>query len=57
MFNRRDGGDLAGKLKLLIDSPEKRKEMGRKARERVMENFDVERQTEKLVTLYKKLTV
>jgi glycosyltransferase involved in cell wall biosynthesis len=56
LFNRRDGDDLANKLKLLIDSSEKRIEMGRKARERVIENFDVEKQTEKLISLYNRLT-
>ncbi len=56
LFNRRDGNDLANKLKLLIDSPEKRIKMGIAARQRVIENFDVEKQTEKLISLYNKLT-
>ena len=56
LFNRRDGNDLANKLKLLIDSPEKRTKMGIAARQRVIENFDVEKQTEKLIALYNKLT-
>lgn len=55
LFNRRDGEDLADKLKLLIDSPEKRIEMGRRARDRVIENFDLERQTEKLIALYQRI--
>ena len=57
LFNRRDGDDLADKLKLQIDSPQKRIEMGKAARERVMENFDVKKQTEKLIALYQRIVI
>ncbi len=56
LFNRRDGDDLADKLKLLIDSSEKRTEMGIAARKRVIENFDVEKQIQKLITFYQRIT-
>ena len=56
LFNRKDGDDLANKLKLLIDSPEIRKELGKAAREHVVENFDVEKQTEKLISFYQRIT-
>jgi glycosyltransferase involved in cell wall biosynthesis len=55
LFNRKDGDDLSDKLKLLINSPEKRTEMSKAARKRVIENFDVEKQTEKLISLYNNL--
>jgi len=56
LFSRKDGDDLTVKLKLMIDSPEKRIEMGKAARERVLKNFDVEKQTEKLIALYQRIT-
>lgn len=56
LFNRKDGDDLADKLKLLIDSPERREELGKAAREHVVENFDVEKQTEKLISFYQRIT-
>lgn len=54
-FNKKDSDDLAEKLKLLIDFPEKRIQMGKAARERVIKNFDLEKQTQKLVELYNRL--
>lgn len=56
LFNRRDRNDLVNKLKLLVDSPEKRKNMGKAARQRVIEHFNVEKQTEKLIAFYQKIT-
>jgi glycosyltransferase involved in cell wall biosynthesis len=56
LFNRRDGDDLVDKLKLLIDSPEERRELGKAARKRVVENFDLEKQTEKLIAFYQRIT-
>jgi D-inositol-3-phosphate glycosyltransferase len=55
LFERKNSEDLYNKLKLLINSPEKRKKYGEAARKRVIENFDIEKQTEKLVELYKKI--
>ena len=54
-FNKRDEKDLAEKLEKLIISPEKRIEIGKAAGERVIKNFDVEKQTAKLIELYNKL--
>lgn len=56
LFNRRDGDDLADKLMLLIDSPEKRTELGRAAREHVVENFASENQIQKLIEFYQRIT-
>jgi len=55
LFNKKDANDLAEKLKLLISSESKRIEMGKAARENVIKNFDVEKQTQKLIDLYRKL--
>ncbi len=55
LFKRKDENDLTEKLKFLIKSPEKRIEMGRAAREHVIKNFDLEKQTRELIDLYGKL--
>ncbi len=57
LFNKKDEDDLAAKLKLLINSPEKRIEMGKAARQHVIERFNSEKQTEKLIELYKKVAL
>ncbi|WP_075185475.1 glycosyltransferase [Teredinibacter haidensis] len=48
----RDANKLAEKLKILIDSPVKRVEMGLKARETVEKKFDIEKQSKKLEAIY-----
>ncbi|OGU76006.1 MAG: hypothetical protein A2V93_06875 [Ignavibacteria bacterium RBG_16_34_14] len=55
LFIKKDEKDLAKKLKLLINSPEKRIEIGKAAKEYVIKNFDVEKQTQELIGLYRKL--
>jgi glycosyltransferase involved in cell wall biosynthesis len=55
LFNKKDENDLADRIKILINSPEKRFEIGKAAREKVKKNFDVEKQTEKLIDLYREL--
>jgi glycosyltransferase involved in cell wall biosynthesis len=57
LFNRRDGNDLADKLKLLIDSPEKRIELGKAGRKYAIENFNLEKQTQKLIEFYRKVII
>ena len=54
-FNKKDQGSLADKIRLLINSPEKRSVIGKAARQSVIAKFDFEKQTEKLIDLYKKL--
>ncbi len=53
LFENKNEKDLAQKLKLLITSEEKRNILGKAARQHVIENFNVENQTEKLIELYK----
>jgi glycosyltransferase involved in cell wall biosynthesis len=55
LFNRKDENDLAEKLKNLIISPVKRITIGKEARKHVTKNFDLEKQTQKLIDLYKNL--
>jgi D-inositol-3-phosphate glycosyltransferase len=55
LFNKKDPDDLAEKIKQLINSPDNKIEMGKAAREHVKINFDIEKQTEKLVNLYNSL--
>ena len=55
LFHKEDSDDLTKKLKLLIDSPAKRIEMGKAARQRVIENFDLEKQTQKLIEFYQQV--
>jgi len=53
LFNKDDPADLKNKLELLINSPEKRKSLGRAARQRVLEHFDSQKLMDGLVELYK----
>jgi glycosyltransferase involved in cell wall biosynthesis len=55
LFNKKDEKDFAGKLRLLINSAGKRIVIGTAARNHVLKNFDIEKQTEKLIDLYRKL--
>jgi glycosyltransferase involved in cell wall biosynthesis len=55
LFERKNGDDLYRKLKLLIDSPEKRKSFGIAGRKRVIEKFNIEKQSGKLFSLYEQL--
>lgn len=55
LFKNKDANDLADKIKRFIHSPDKRTEYGKAAREYVKNNFDVEKQTEKLIEIYKTL--
>jgi glycosyltransferase involved in cell wall biosynthesis len=53
LFNKDDPADLKYKLELLINSPEKRKTLGKAARQRVLEQFDSQKLMDGLVELYK----
>lgn len=52
LFENKNAADLKAKLKLLIDSEETRKRFGLNARKRVLENFDVEIITERVLRIY-----
>lgn len=56
LFKNRDADDLAEKIELLINSPEKRKEFGNSARLRAETFFDLEVFTDKLIGIYKEIT-
>jgi glycosyltransferase involved in cell wall biosynthesis len=51
-FKKKDAGDLAKNLKLLIDSPNNRKTFGEAARYHVKQNFDLNRVTDKILAIY-----
>ncbi len=53
LFNKDDPSDLKNKLELLINSPGKRKTLGKAARQRVLEHFDSQKLMDGLVELYK----
>ncbi len=53
LFETRNGDDLADKVELLIKSPEQRIKFGRAARARAINNFDIEKLTDKVVDIYK----
>ncbi len=53
LFNKDDPADLKNKLELLINSMEKRKTLGKAARQRVLEHFDSQKLMDGLVELYK----
>lgn len=55
LFNNKDSQDLEKKLRILIESPDIRIKIGKAARKQVIEKFDLEKQTQKLVELYNKL--
>jgi glycosyltransferase involved in cell wall biosynthesis len=54
LFENKNPEDLKAKLKLLIDSEETRKKFGENARRRVLEYFDLEKLTDKILSIYQK---
>lgn len=52
LFENKNASDLKSKLKQLIDSKETRQKFGENARKRVIEHFDIEFITEKVVKIY-----
>ncbi len=53
LFESKNSEDLQAKIEILINSPQKRNEMGNNGRKRVVENFDIEKLTDRVVELYK----
>lgn len=56
LFENKNAGDLKDKLKLLIESKEKRIRFGENARKRVVEIFDIEKITERVLQIYREET-
>jgi glycosyltransferase involved in cell wall biosynthesis len=54
LFENKNAEDLKSKLKLLIDSEETRNRFGENARKRVLENFNIERITDRVLKIYQK---
>jgi len=52
LFEKKNAADLKAKLKLLIESKEKQIEFGENARKRVIEYFDIESVTDKVLKIY-----
>ena len=47
---------LANALEAAFESPEKSREMGRKGRERVVENFEIRKTTQQYIALYERIS-
>ena len=52
LFENKNAEDLKAKLKLLIDSKETRNKFGENARKRVIENFDIDIVTDRVLKIY-----
>jgi glycosyltransferase involved in cell wall biosynthesis len=52
LFENKNADDLKSRLKLLIDSKETRIRFGENARKRVIENFDIEIITDRVLKIY-----
>lgn len=52
LFENKNSADLKSKLKMLLESNETRISFGENARKRVVENFDIEKITDKVVKIY-----
>ncbi len=55
LFNVKDADDLAEKMEILILDPEKCKTMGKNARKRVIDKFEIEKLTDHTLSYYSKL--
>ncbi len=53
LFQKKDGKDLAKKLSALIEDPQLRLQFGTKARQRVIDKFDIEILTDKVINYYR----
>jgi glycosyltransferase involved in cell wall biosynthesis len=53
LFENKNGSDLAKKISILVESKEKRINFGKAARKRVLELFDIDKLTDKVVEYYK----
>lgn len=54
LFKKQDANDLAGKIGLLIESPEKRKSFGEASRKRAIELFDINFILDQTISFYEK---
>lgn len=52
LFENRNGNDLVDKVSQLIDLPEKRLKLGKAARKRAVETFDLEILTQRVIEIY-----
>ncbi len=57
LFETKNADDLADKIKSLISDPEKRKSFALAARQRVLQNFNIETVTDQIVEVYKNLAL
>ena len=55
LFKNKDPEDLAEKIFKLVSDPQLREKFGRAARQRVIENFNIENQSDKILEIYKSL--
>ena len=55
LFQNKNAEDLGDKTKILIEDKNKRLQMGKAARQRVVENFDIEIITDRTIDFYKSL--
>ena len=53
LFENKNSESLQDKIELLINSKDKRKSFGEKGRERIIDNFNLETQTDKVIEIYK----
>jgi len=53
LFEKQNGEDLKNKLSRLLEDKELRNKFGKNARERVLNNFDIELLTDKVITYYR----
>lgn len=55
LFEKQNAADLKNKITILINDADKREEFARAARERVLDNFNIDTVTGKICNLYKEL--
>lgn len=55
LFEKKNAEDLASKMKVLIDDPGKREHFSLAARQRVLEYFNLESVTDRIIEIYQKL--
>lgn len=53
LFKNKNADDLTEKIEMLINSPEKRNLFGKNGRDRIINNFNLETQTDKVIEIYK----
>ncbi|HED08753.1 MAG TPA: glycosyltransferase, partial [Ignavibacteria bacterium] len=53
LFENKNSRDLTKKIEVLINSADTRNLFGKKGRERIVNNFNLETQTDKIIEIYK----